>query len=245
MAIRYSLLPYFYTLMQAAHETGDTVLRAVSWEFPQDPTLFTVDTQFMVGSSLMVIPVLQQGATSVSGYLPGENVIWYDWYSQTAVPSSTQAQSFDAPMGHLPLFIRGGSILPQQEPGLTTYKSRQGAWSLLVALDDAKTAAGDLYLDDGVSVENDQVQRVTFAAKAGSLTATVSGSYDFADYDVAPPPLDSIVILGLENFTSTTVQLGGHTVDFSYDPSTHKLVVKNLSDITKAGAWAQSWSLTW
>ena len=57
MAIRYSILPYMYTLFYQAHTTGSTVMRALSWEFPNDPSLADADRQFMLGPSIMVIPV--------------------------------------------------------------------------------------------------------------------------------------------------------------------------------------------
>ena len=37
MHIRYSLLPYMYTLFYEAHTTGSTVMRALAWEFPNEP----------------------------------------------------------------------------------------------------------------------------------------------------------------------------------------------------------------
>jgi alpha-glucosidase (family GH31 glycosyl hydrolase) len=54
MAIRYSLLPYLYTLFYQAHTSGSTVMRALSWEFTTDPTLAAVDNQFLLGPSIMV-----------------------------------------------------------------------------------------------------------------------------------------------------------------------------------------------
>lgn len=39
MNIRYSLLPYTYTLFYKANSAGETVLRALAWEFPNDPSL--------------------------------------------------------------------------------------------------------------------------------------------------------------------------------------------------------------
>lgn len=87
MSIRYSLLPYIYTTFYLAHTTGSTVMTALSWEFPNDPSLANVDRQFLLGSSLMVTPVLDQGATSVDGVFPGvaQGEVWYDWYTQSAV----------------------------------------------------------------------------------------------------------------------------------------------------------------
>jgi alpha-glucosidase len=37
MHIRYTLLPYMYTLFYEAHTTGSTVMRALAWEFPNEP----------------------------------------------------------------------------------------------------------------------------------------------------------------------------------------------------------------
>ena len=87
MQIRYSLLPYMYTLFYLAHTTGSTVMTALSWEFPNDPTLASVETQFLLGPSLMVVPVLGQGQTSAHGVFPGvaQGTKWYDWYTQAAV----------------------------------------------------------------------------------------------------------------------------------------------------------------
>lgn len=43
MAIRFQLLPYMYTLFYDPHTSGDTVTRALAWEFPNDPSLAAAD----------------------------------------------------------------------------------------------------------------------------------------------------------------------------------------------------------
>ena len=43
MAVRFQLLPYLYTLFYNAHVNGDTVMRALAWEFPNDPSLASAD----------------------------------------------------------------------------------------------------------------------------------------------------------------------------------------------------------
>lgn len=53
MQIRYSLLPYMYTLFHQAHTTGSTVMRALAWEFPNEPNLASAETQFLLGPSLV------------------------------------------------------------------------------------------------------------------------------------------------------------------------------------------------
>ncbi len=72
IGIRYQLLPYYYTLFEAAHATGGTVLRPLFFEFPNDPhpDLPALDRQFLIGSAVMVSPVLEEGRTSVKAYIP-------------------------------------------------------------------------------------------------------------------------------------------------------------------------------
>lgn len=155
MNIRYTLLPYIYTTFYLSHTTGSTSMRALAWEFPNDPFLASADRQFLLGSSLMVVPVLAQGATTVNGVFPGsgKGEVWYDWYNQSSITSSPgQNITIDAPLGHIPVYIRGGSVLPTQEPGMTTKLCRQNPWGVLAATNLQGSAKGSLYIDDGESV---------------------------------------------------------------------------------------------
>lgn len=52
--IRYTLLPYFYTLFREANVSGVPVVRPLWMEFPFDDAAFSNDEAFMVGNSLLV-----------------------------------------------------------------------------------------------------------------------------------------------------------------------------------------------
>lgn len=243
MQIRYSLLPYIYTLFYQAHTTGSTVMRALAWEFPSDPTLRDLDNQFLLGPSLMVVPVLGQGETTVKGYFPGtaQGTVWYDWYTQEAVSvKSGENKTISAPLGHIPVYLRGGSILPQQEALYTTAESRNSPWSLLCTLDKSGSATGQLYVDDGVSIVPSSTLIVDFTAKSGSLSAKVSGSY--ADTN----PLANVTVMGVQSKPSK-VSLNGQQLNssMSYDSSSKVLSLKGLQSATGSGAWAQDWTLSW
>jgi len=155
MNIRFQLLPYMYTLFYLAHTTGSTVMRALPWEFPNDPSLAAADRQFLLGPSIMVTPVLEPGATTVDGVFPGigKGECWYDWYTQAAVNATMgQNMTINAPLGHIPVYIRGGSVIPTQEPAMTTRDARKNPWGVIAALNLEGTASGSLYIDDGESV---------------------------------------------------------------------------------------------
>jgi hypothetical protein len=89
MAVRYSLLTYMYTLFYHAHTNGETVMRALAWEFPDDASLRGTFSQFMLGPSILVTPVLQPNVDYVNGVFPGigQSERWYDWYSLQAAVS--------------------------------------------------------------------------------------------------------------------------------------------------------------
>jgi alpha-glucosidase len=242
MAIRYSLLPYMYTLFNSAHTTGSTVMRALAWEFPNDPQLAAVDTQFLLGPSLLITPVLEPQVDTVKGVFPGiaSGEVWYDWYTQTKVLAQAGVNtSIPAPLGHIPVFIRGGSVLPTQEPGYTTTESRNNPWGLIVALSAKGTAEGSLYVDDGESIEPEDSLHVTFKVRKGALDAKVEGGYKDEN------AMGSVTILGVGSVGDVT--LNGEPVgkgNAQFNAATKILKVK-LNDVTKGGAWQGDWTLSW
>ncbi|KAI0505593.1 glycoside hydrolase family 31 protein [Xylaria bambusicola] len=246
MKIRYALLPYIYTTFFLSHSTGSTTMRALAWEFPEEPWLADADRQFMLGSALLVTPVLEQGATTVDGVFPGVGfgAIWYDWYDQTRVTNveAGQNMTISAPLGHIPVFVRGGSVIPMQEPGLTTTAVRASPWSLLAALDVNSEASGNLYLDDGESLEPEATAWITFSVSKSSLTVTRSGTYD-GDKN----PLGYVTILGVEGEVHE-VAFGDAKLDsetWHLDAGTGVLKVEGLDAFTAKGAWTSNWTLSW
>ena len=169
MAIRYSTLNYMYSLFYYAHTKGETVMRALAWEFPEDATLRETFSQFMLGPSILVTPVLEPNVNYVKGVFPGVGEVnlcfnWYDLSEQAAAPQENVTLS--APLEHINVHVKGGSIIPLQEPRLTTVESRSTPYSLLVALDSNAEAAGSLYLDDGESVVPNATKVVTVSCQA-------------------------------------------------------------------------------
>ncbi|ELT99254.1 hypothetical protein CAPTEDRAFT_104310 [Capitella teleta] len=160
LLIRYTLLPYLYTLMYNAHITGSTVIRPMMFEFLQDETVLGIHDQFMWGPALLISPVLDEDTTSIQAYFPVESR-WFSYYNvgvaciayMTAcgeeLEGSEELIQLDAPLDFIPLHIRGGYVLPTQRPANTTVTSRQHPLGLIVALDADSQATGSLFWDDG------------------------------------------------------------------------------------------------
>ena len=77
---------------------------------------------------------------------------WYNFYTEDYSYSVNINYTIDAPLDTIPLFVRGGCILPVQESSVTTTLSRQKPFGLLVALDERERGKGELYWDDGDSL---------------------------------------------------------------------------------------------
>lgn len=99
-----ALMNDFMTLASEAEGTGAPILRHLMLVFPDDRETWDISDQFMVGDSLLVAPVVQQGATSRSVYLPEGT--WYDVWTGDAIQGGRRL-TVDAPIGSPPAFSRG------------------------------------------------------------------------------------------------------------------------------------------
>ncbi|KAK3330083.1 putative alpha-glucosidase precursor [Apodospora peruviana] len=248
MAIRYALLPYMYTLFALAHRDGSTVMRALAWEFPNEPWLADADRQFMLGPAVMVTPCLVQGATTVDGVFPGvgageDAAVWYDWYTSAEVDGVKPGQNvtIDAPLGKIPVYLRGGNVMATQQPRMTTADSRNSSWEVLVALGKKGVAEGLLYLDDGESLEPEEVMWVEFSATSNKLTAQSQGNY------IDTNALETVTVMGLAA-APTNVTVDGspmNTKDWKYLPERKLLTLESMEMYLAQGAWQKSWDITW
>uniref|UniRef100_A0A8V0X7S0 Sucrase-isomaltase n=2 Tax=Gallus gallus TaxID=9031 RepID=A0A8V0X7S0_CHICK len=174
MNIRYTLLPYLYTLLHEAHVHGSTVVRPVLHEFAQERATWDIFEQFLWGPALLISPVMAPGAVTVNAYLP--NARWYDYHTDEHINARGEYRVLSAPLEHINLHIRGGYILAWQEPANTTFFSRQNPMGLTVALNDSLLAEGQLYWDDGVRIdayENGAYLLTSFSAQQNALEIKV------------------------------------------------------------------------
>ncbi|MBG1271521.1 glycoside hydrolase family 31 protein [Nostoc sp. WHI] len=109
--LRYQLLPYIYTLFWEAVTTGAPILRPLLYHFPNDPKTYTLYDQVLLGASLMAAPIYRPGIEHRSVYLPAGT--WYDWWSGDRYEGPIHILAH-APLERMPLYVRGGAIVPMQ-----------------------------------------------------------------------------------------------------------------------------------
>jgi alpha-glucosidase len=107
---RYRLIPYLYTLLFESAQTGHPIIRPMVYAFPADPKCHTESFDFVLGPSLLVASVVEDGARRRPVYLPAVNE-WCDWYTGEW-HTGGQVVSADAPLERIPLFVRAGGLIP-------------------------------------------------------------------------------------------------------------------------------------
>jgi alpha-glucosidase (family GH31 glycosyl hydrolase) len=147
---RYTLIPYLYTLFHRVHISGGTVVRSMAHEFPTDSSCWPLDEQFLWGSNLLIAPVVYEGHRTKDVYLPSTER-WFNYYTGEEITKYGLITE-QAPRDHLPLYLRGGSIIPHQQSAMNTVLSRKKPFYLYIALSKEQKANGDLYWDDGESI---------------------------------------------------------------------------------------------
>ncbi|GJE88081.1 glycoside hydrolase family 31 protein [Phanerochaete sordida] len=176
--IRYRLMDYLYTAFHKAHEDGTPVLNPLWYKYPQDPATFPIDLQFFFGDAILVSPVTEENATSVTAYFPRDT--FYDF--TTLAPfhgAGANATLQGINLTSIPVHIRGGAVLPLRvSSAMTTAALRKTDFELVVAPDAKGAASGSLYADDGVSIAPKSSTTVDFSYKNGALA--VSGHFGYA-----------------------------------------------------------------
>jgi alpha-glucosidase (family GH31 glycosyl hydrolase) len=149
LELRYRLLPYTYSAVREASDTGMPVMRALWLHYPSDPDAVACGDVYLWGRDILVAPVTEKGATQRALYLPpGE---WWDFWSGERVAGGRQVtRAVD--LATLPLYVRSGAII-----ATGPVKQHTGEISdepLRLTIYPGQDGAATLYEDDGASLDH-------------------------------------------------------------------------------------------
>jgi alpha-D-xyloside xylohydrolase len=108
LELRYRLIPYLERCLEDAESTGIPVMRAMPLVFPDQPELWTFDTQYMLGPSLLVAPILRPDGR-VRLHLPGGQ--WRDLLTGDRFEGGRSLELTYA-LDRFPVFAREGAEIP-------------------------------------------------------------------------------------------------------------------------------------
>jgi len=240
LSVRYTLLPYYYTLFREAHVYGATVARPLFFEFPAEEATWAIDKQFMIGSHLLLSPALEQNVETVRACFPAGT--WYDWYTQ-------QPRKYDqltyvdlyTPLDKINIHIRGGGIIPTQEPALTTGAARLNPFSIIAALSSTGRAEGQLFWDagDGYGFEGGEYRLINYTAVESSTGGQLTARIIYNRYSTILK-MDSLYVLGLSQAPITTF-INGKQIPFFFNGQTRTLYFAGLG-VDMGTDWTLVWN---
>jgi len=107
--LKYSLMPYILTQAKESSANGHPMLRTLFFEFPDDPTSWLIEDEYMFGADLLVAPMMEEG-TSRNVYLPpGE---WIDYQTSKLYSGGMWHRIEPGPIPVV-LLVRAGNVIPQ------------------------------------------------------------------------------------------------------------------------------------
>lgn len=147
--LRYTLIPYFYSLLFEASTKGSPIMRPLVYEFQNDPKVAEESFEFMLGPSLLVANVLDKGQKNKDIYLPSGT----SWYELKTSKYYRGGQIINIPVdiSSIPLFVKAGSIIPRSPEVGNLHNDVIDKLDLLI--EPSEKVSFCLYEDDGKTNE--------------------------------------------------------------------------------------------
>ncbi|MBW4687732.1 MAG: alpha-glucosidase [Komarekiella atlantica HA4396-MV6] len=107
-----ALAMYRQQLMVEAATKGYPLVRHLVLHYPNDPNVYKIEDQFLLGSDFLVAPVLKPGKNSTNVYFPAGEWV-HLWSGKTYSMTTGTLQKVPAPLGQPAVFYRQGSKAPE------------------------------------------------------------------------------------------------------------------------------------
>ncbi len=189
---RYRLMPYLYTVAEETSRTGLPMMRPLFLDYPEaasDGHPLDIDPgstgEFLLGHDLLIAPSpYPEEPDTYNVEFPSET--WYDyWTGELIRPTAAKAENPEAKLPGtqaprillttqvrpaletLPVYVRGGAIVPVAPLTQSTSETPKGPLTLRVF--EGPDCHGSAYFDDGESYAftHGQYLRMEFSCSAG------------------------------------------------------------------------------
>jgi alpha-glucosidase/alpha-D-xyloside xylohydrolase len=178
LELRYRLLSYNYALAREASVGGLPMMRPLWLHAPGDAEALKTGDQFFWGENVLVAPVLKQGATERSVYLPAGE--WFDFWTGKAVAGGKTVKR-SADLATLPLYLKAGSILPLDP--VRQFAAEKSKEPLVIRIYPGRDGEFTLYQDDGQSLAYrkgaSRTTRISWSEQDKKLRFEPQGSSSF------------------------------------------------------------------
>ncbi len=168
--LRYNLLPYLYSNFYEANQNGMPIARSMAIEHSFDPKIYQSEyqQQYYFGNAMLIAPFL---STQTFGkvYLPKGD--WFDFYNDKKMNGNTEFIA-EAGLNRLPVYIKGGAIIPMQSP--IQHTEEKGNDTLYIHLYKGSNSSSFVYYeDDGITDQSEKgkfcKRKMTYNSKSNEL----------------------------------------------------------------------------
>lgn len=177
--IRYRMLPYLYSTAWQVSQYDKTFMQALPIAFNEDPNGYEINDEYMFGESFLVAPVVTEGNSQRSVYLPAGHKWINFWNGETLEGGQSIVNK-----GHsdeIPLFVKAGSILPW---GPDVQYSTEKNWdNLEIRVYPGENGSFTLYEDENnnYNYENGKYTEIPFTWDEATQSLTIGarkGNFD-------------------------------------------------------------------
>ena len=148
--LRYMLLPYIYSVFYEAVVDGMPVQRSLAIDYPGDERIYLdpYQNQYFFGPAFLIAPVRSKDEVA-EVFLPSGR--WYGFFRDEQWEGDREIL-LKAPMEELPIFVKGGAIIPMQSKVQSTREKPEAVLYLHIYA-GPEANSFEYYEDDGSSYE--------------------------------------------------------------------------------------------
>jgi alpha-D-xyloside xylohydrolase len=148
--LKYRLMPYVYAQAKLCSQEGYPMVRTLFFEYPEDPTSWFIDDEYLFGRDILVAP-LMENVPSRKVYLPPGG--WIDYQSGKAYEG---AQWHHIPAGEVPIvmLVRNDAVIPHIGLAQSTTEMNWREIELVVFGMETPTAEGLFCLPEDDTLHN-------------------------------------------------------------------------------------------
>ncbi|AZQ63389.1 DUF5110 domain-containing protein [Flammeovirga pectinis] len=205
---RYKMLPYNYSLAYENSINGTPLLRPLFMEEKDNPSLQNISDTYMWGDAYVVAPVTKEGQRERKLYLPkGHN--WYHLWTGKKYNGGDWV-TVDAPLDQLPVFVKGGAIIPLASKALQSTEEYSSKELTFQIWNDSEVVSSSRVMFDDNGEATNTIKNKAFellnvstknTKKNLEVTLTKEGSYKEA-------PESRMITLEIHNVTLPPKNVG-------------------------------------
>lgn len=174
--LKYRLMPYIYTQAALASKHGLPLLKALLLNYPDDPTCWYIDDQYLLGDHILVAPLMEKNKNSRIVYLPEGK--WTDYQTRKVYEGKQWVTIVVAELPGI-MLVENGSLIPHIELAQSTAFINWDNIELMAVGDDDGDAKGQLYFADASSIV--ELQAKVFGSKWKLVSKGFPGIFTFKE----------------------------------------------------------------